>query len=101
MDQGVLANFKKYYIRRTYRQALKTMKDDSNMTLSDFWKSFSIYMCIKHIDQGNHSQKFKKAKLTQKTGQNISKKRPKIEKLYKQHKAKNYCKVYTEKAKFY
>ena len=50
MDQGVIVNFKKYYIHRTYRQALKAVEDDPNMTLSDFWKSFNIYMCIKHID---------------------------------------------------
>ena len=50
MDQGAIANFKKYFIRRTYRQALKAVEDDPNMTLSDFWKSLNIYMCIKHID---------------------------------------------------
>ena len=50
MDQGVIANFKKYYIRRTYRQALKAVEGDPNMILSNFWKSFNIYMCIKHID---------------------------------------------------
>ena len=50
IDQGVIANFKKYYIRRTYRQALKAMENDTNTTLSDFWKSFNIYMFIKRID---------------------------------------------------
>ena len=54
MDQGVIANFKKYYIRRTYRQALKAVEEDPNMTLSGFWKSFNIYMCIKHIDAAWH-----------------------------------------------
>ena len=50
MDQGVIANFNKYYIHPSYRQALKAVKDDPNMILSDFWKSFNIYMCIKHTD---------------------------------------------------
>ena len=34
------------YVQRT----LKAGEDDPSMTLSDFWKSFNIYMCIKHID---------------------------------------------------
>ena len=54
MDQGVIANFKQYYIRRTYRQALNAVEEDPNMTLSGFWKSFNIYMCIKHIDAAWH-----------------------------------------------
>ena len=54
MDQGVIANFKKYYIRRTYRQVLKAVEEDPNMTLSGFWKSFNIYMCIKHINADWH-----------------------------------------------
>ena len=45
MDQGVIANFKKYYIRRTYRQALKAVEEDPNMTLSGFWKSL-ISTCV-------------------------------------------------------
>ena len=54
MDQGVIANFKKYYIRPTYRQAPKTVEDDSSMTISDFWKSFNICICIKYIDAAWH-----------------------------------------------
>ena len=51
------------------------------------------------INQGGQTQKFEKAKLAQKHAK-YDQKRPKFEKLYKQHKAKNYCKVYTHKAKF-
>ncbi|KAI6651914.1 Tigger transposable element-derived protein 1-like [Oopsacas minuta] len=54
MDQGVIANFKKYYTRRTFSQALKAVEDDHNTTLSDFWKTFNIYMCVKHIDAAWH-----------------------------------------------
>ncbi|XP_068226561.1 tigger transposable element-derived protein 1-like [Palaemon carinicauda] len=50
MDQGIIANFKKYYTRRTYRQALKAVDDEtSNRTLKDFWKSYNIYDCVKNI----------------------------------------------------
>lgn len=51
MDQSVIANFKKYYIRRTYRQALKAVDDEStSVTLRDFWKEYNIYDCVKNID---------------------------------------------------
>ena len=35
MDQGVIANFKKYYTRRTYRMALKAVDADPEMTLRE------------------------------------------------------------------
>ena len=40
MDQYVIVIFKKYYICRPYKQALKVVEDNFNMNLSDFWKSF-------------------------------------------------------------
>ncbi|XP_045116125.1 tigger transposable element-derived protein 1-like [Portunus trituberculatus] len=49
MDQGVIATFKKYYLRRTFRQALKAT-DENDMTLSEFWKSYNIYNAIKNIN---------------------------------------------------
>uniref|UniRef100_A0A3Q1CCE3 HTH CENPB-type domain-containing protein n=1 Tax=Amphiprion ocellaris TaxID=80972 RepID=A0A3Q1CCE3_AMPOC len=39
MDQGVIANFKKYYTRRTYRMALTAVDSDPEMTLRSYWKS--------------------------------------------------------------
>ncbi|XP_067944942.1 tigger transposable element-derived protein 1-like [Watersipora subatra] len=50
MDQGVIANFKKYYTRRTYRMALKAVDSDPEMTLQSYWKSYNILNCIKNID---------------------------------------------------
>ena len=50
MDQGVVANLKKYYIRHIQKQALNSVENNSNTTLIDFWKSFNVYMSIKHID---------------------------------------------------
>ncbi|XP_067932973.1 tigger transposable element-derived protein 1-like [Watersipora subatra] len=50
MDQGVIANFKKYYTRRTYRMALKAVDSDLEMTLRSYWKSYNILNCVKNID---------------------------------------------------
>ncbi|XP_066445361.1 tigger transposable element-derived protein 1-like [Eleutherodactylus coqui] len=50
MDQGAIATFKKYYLRRTFRQALKATEGESGMTLREFWKNFTIYNAIKNID---------------------------------------------------
>ena len=38
MDQGVIANFKKYHTRRTYKMCLNAMDASPNMTLQEFWK---------------------------------------------------------------
>jgi hypothetical protein len=45
MDQGVMANFKAYYLRMTIAQALAV----TDMTLRDFWKSYNIYQGILNI----------------------------------------------------
>ncbi|XP_067945123.1 tigger transposable element-derived protein 1-like [Watersipora subatra] len=50
MDQGVIANFKKYYTRRTYRMALKAVDYDPEMTLRSYWMSYNIFNCVKSID---------------------------------------------------
>ncbi|XP_066428508.1 tigger transposable element-derived protein 1-like [Eleutherodactylus coqui] len=47
MDQGAIATFKKYYLRRTFRQATE---GESGMTLREFWKNFTICNAIKNID---------------------------------------------------
>ncbi|XP_059939309.1 tigger transposable element-derived protein 1-like isoform X2 [Mesoplodon densirostris] len=49
MDQGVIATFKKYYLRHTFRQAVKA-SDESGTTLRQFWKDYNIYKAIKNID---------------------------------------------------
>ncbi|KAK4309429.1 hypothetical protein Pmani_018926 [Petrolisthes manimaculis] len=49
MNQGVIATFKKYYLRRIFSQALKAT-DNSEMTLREFWKSYNIYSAIKNIN---------------------------------------------------
>ena len=49
MDQGVISTFKKYYLRHTFRQAVKA-SDESGTTLRQFWKDYNIYKAIKNID---------------------------------------------------
>ncbi|XP_044275311.1 tigger transposable element-derived protein 1-like [Varanus komodoensis] len=49
MDQGVIATFKKYYLRHTFRQAVQA-SDESGTTLRQFWKDYNIYKAIKNID---------------------------------------------------
>ncbi|XP_042230822.1 tigger transposable element-derived protein 1-like [Homarus americanus] len=49
MDQGVMASFKEYYLRRTFTQAVKETEGESGVTLREFWKNY-IYKAIKNID---------------------------------------------------
>ncbi|XP_072270768.1 tigger transposable element-derived protein 1-like [Pyxicephalus adspersus] len=48
MDQGVIASFKAYYLRRTFSQAVRATQKDG-MTLREFWESYNIYDAIKNI----------------------------------------------------
>ncbi|XP_053571656.1 tigger transposable element-derived protein 1-like [Bombina bombina] len=48
MDQGVIASFKAYYLRRTFSQAVRATQNDE-MTLTDFWRNYNIYDAIKNI----------------------------------------------------
>ena len=50
MDQGVIANFKKYYLRRTYKMALKAVDSGFNITLREWWKKYDILKVVKNID---------------------------------------------------
>ncbi|XP_066471494.1 tigger transposable element-derived protein 1-like isoform X2 [Tiliqua scincoides] len=50
MDQGVIANFKAYYVRTTFAQALAAI-DNENITLHDFWQSYNIYQAILNISK--------------------------------------------------
>ncbi|XP_064111480.1 tigger transposable element-derived protein 1-like [Macrobrachium nipponense] len=42
MDQGVIANFKAYYHRRTIRSALSAIEGNKELTLKQFWKGCII-----------------------------------------------------------
>ncbi|XP_045104158.1 tigger transposable element-derived protein 1-like [Portunus trituberculatus] len=49
MDQGVIASFKAYYLRRTIAMALQATETKKNLTLKDFWKSYNILDAVKNI----------------------------------------------------
>ena len=41
---------KKYCICHIYKKEINSVENYPNTTLIDFWKSFNVYMSIKHID---------------------------------------------------
>ena len=49
MDQGVIASFKAYYLRRTIAQAVRAVERDESLTLTAFWKNYNIKDCIKNV----------------------------------------------------
>ena len=49
MDQGVIASFKAYYLRRTIAMALAATERQQDLTLKDFWKNYNIRDAVKNI----------------------------------------------------
>ena len=49
MDQGVIATFKAYYLRRTFRKMVTAVDADPNLTIIQFWKGFNIKNAIDTI----------------------------------------------------
>ncbi|XP_063152245.1 uncharacterized protein LOC134492057 isoform X1 [Candoia aspera] len=49
MDQGVIATFKAYYIRRTFEQAIAKTTGDDAVSLTEFWKNYNIRHAIENI----------------------------------------------------
>lgn len=48
LDQGIIATFKTYYVKQTFRFILDKLMNDENLKVTDAWKKFSINDCIKH-----------------------------------------------------
>ncbi|GFU78854.1 tigger transposable element-derived protein 1 [Trichonephila clavipes] len=48
LDQGIIATFKKYYIKTTYKFILNKLENES-LTVKDVWKQFSIFDCLIHV----------------------------------------------------
>ncbi|GFV99031.1 tigger transposable element-derived protein 1 [Trichonephila clavipes] len=48
LDQGIVATFKKYYIKTTYKFILNKLENES-LTVKDVWKQFSIFDCLIHV----------------------------------------------------
>ena len=49
MDQGVIASFKAYYLRRTFSKAIKATDGPDAKTLKEWWRSYNIYEAVKNI----------------------------------------------------
>ncbi|GFU58330.1 tigger transposable element-derived protein 1 [Trichonephila clavipes] len=48
LDQGIIATFKKYYIKETYKFILNKLENES-LTVKDVWKQFSIFDYLIHV----------------------------------------------------
>ncbi|XP_023209677.1 tigger transposable element-derived protein 1-like [Centruroides sculpturatus] len=48
LDQGIIATFKKYYIKRTYQFILSKLENES-LTVKDVWKQFPIFDCLINV----------------------------------------------------
>lgn len=46
LDQGIIATFKRYYLRRTFSQILDRMELDTSLTVTQSWKQFNIAQCV-------------------------------------------------------
>ena len=50
MDQGVIKAFKTLYQRYAYGQAFSAIDKEDGPTLREFWKSYNMLDCIKHVN---------------------------------------------------
>jgi hypothetical protein len=46
INQGIIATFKAFYIRRTFQAILDKLDVDPALTLTMVWKSFTIFDCV-------------------------------------------------------
>jgi hypothetical protein len=51
MDRGLIATFKSYYLRRVFDFILNLLDSDKSLKISDCWKEFNIYDCIRNISE--------------------------------------------------
>ncbi|XP_014786766.1 tigger transposable element-derived protein 1-like [Octopus bimaculoides] len=49
MDQGIIAIFKRYYMKRTLRQARNATDLDESITLRDCWKKYDVNKAVQNI----------------------------------------------------
>lgn len=42
MDQGIIATFKAYYLRRTFKKMIEAVDTNESLSITQFWKQFNI-----------------------------------------------------------
>ncbi|KAG6933178.1 tigger transposable element derived 1 [Chelydra serpentina] len=50
MDQGVMATFNTYYLRRTFSMLIKETAGEGKPSVKEFWKSYNILNSMENID---------------------------------------------------
>ena len=50
MDQGVISNFKAYYLRRTFTQLFEKTDGQNKQSIRDFWKNYNILDAVENIN---------------------------------------------------
>lgn len=51
LDQGIIAAYKAYYTRRTYKKIFESMENDSTVDLKKCWKNYTIADCLINIKE--------------------------------------------------
>lgn len=52
MDQGVIACFKKHYLKHTFKQMFDMLEENKQLTLRDFWRNYNIADALENINKG-------------------------------------------------
>lgn len=50
MDQGVISNFKAYYLRRTFKQMFEKADGEEKQSIREFWKNYNIMNAVENIN---------------------------------------------------
>lgn len=50
MDQGVISNFKAYYLRRTFKQMFEKTDGEEKQSIREFWKNYNIMNAVANIN---------------------------------------------------
>lgn len=49
LEQGIIAIFNAYYVRRIFADILCKLDANPILTLSEVWKNFTIFNCVEHV----------------------------------------------------
>ena len=50
MDQGIISNFKAYYLRQTFKQMFEKTDVEEKQSTREFWKNYNIMNAIENIN---------------------------------------------------